>query len=90
MINYIKAELYRNFNRVYFWWYTFAIAAFTLLANILLKISSVSENAISLVELIEISTHMLILPIFLIPAIVEMVTAEENKNLTSKIFIFLS
>lgn len=84
MINYIKAELYRNFNRVYFWGYTFGIAAFTLLANILLKISSVSKNAISLVELIEISTHMLILPIFLIPAIVEMVTAEENKNLTSK------
>ena len=27
---------------------------------------------------------MLTLPVFLIPAIVEMVTAEENKNLTSK------
>ncbi|BDR71062.1 hypothetical protein K144313037_24740 [Clostridium tetani] len=84
MLNYIKAELYRNFNRIYFWGYTFSIAAFAVLINILLKISNVSETAISLVELIKISTHMLILPIFLIAAIVEMVTAEENKNLTSK------
>lgn len=84
MLNYIKAELYRNFNRVYFWGYTFSIAAFALLINILLKISNVSETVISLAELIEISTHMLTLPVFLIPAIVEMVTAEENKNLTNK------
>lgn len=84
MHNYIKAELYRNFNRVYFWGYTGGIAAFTLLINILLKISSVSESVMNLTILLETSTHMLIIPTFLILPIVEMVTAEEYKNLTFK------
>lgn len=79
MRNYIKAELFRNFNRIYFWGYTGGIAALTLLVNILL-----SDNSINLVMLMKLSTNMLTIPIFLIGPIVDMVTAEEYKNSTFK------
>ncbi|KGI36505.1 ABC transporter permease [Clostridium tetani] len=84
MRNYIKADLYRNFNRVYFWGYTFGIAALPLLLNIILKITNVSEDTMSLAILLQLSVHMLIIPVYLIAPIVEMVTAEEQKNLTLK------
>ena len=83
MLNYIKAELYRNFNRTYFWAYTGGIAILTLIMNILMKISSVGQS-MNLVVLIQASAQMLMVPVFLVVSIVEMVTAEEQKNLTFK------
>ena len=80
MLNYIKAELYRNFNRKYFWGYTGAFAVFAVLINILLKISN-SNNQI---DTLEMTAYMLSAIVFLLLPIVDMVTAEEHKNGTIK------
>lgn len=78
MLNYIRAELYRNFNRVYFWCMTGSLAAFALLCVV------ISKNALSLTDLFGIGIKCLILPVFLVSMIIEMVTAEEQKNQTLK------
>lgn len=82
MLNYIKAELYRNFNRVHFWAYTCSIAAFALFLNIL--IAATSSVNIDLSILFEPLVQFLILPVFLVAAYIEIATAEEHKNLTLK------
>ena len=79
MLNYIKAELYRNFNRVYFYAFTACISFVAILSNLLI----VNQN-IALGEMIQMSIKMLGLPIYLVIMIVDMVTSEENKNLTVK------
>jgi ABC-2 type transport system permease protein len=80
MLNYMKAEIYRNFNRLYFWLYTGIFVAIALIVNIELKIKNVL--GISLNALAEMSVVMLIVPLYLVIAFVDMVTAEEHKNLT--------
>lgn len=81
MLNYIKAEFYRNFNRAYYWVYTGSIAALALLINILIA-SSGSNIDFSI--LFEAITRVLIMPIFLVAVFIEIATAEEHKNLTLK------
>lgn len=82
MLNYIKAELYRNFNRAHFWIYSGVIAALALGLNIIFKINAVSD--INLAFLFEMITQMLVLPIFLVATFIDTTTAEEQKNLTLK------
>lgn len=82
MRNYIKAELYRNFNRVYFWCMTGSIALFALLGNILVKTTSRVPFYYEMV--FEVGALCLGLPVYIIIMIIEMVTAEEQKNQTLK------
>lgn len=82
MINYIKAELYRNFNRAYFWVYTGIISALLLTIVILFNVSSIPS--INLSAIIQISNHMVFIPVFLVAGTIEMVIAEEYKNKTLK------
>lgn len=82
MRNYIGAELYRNFNRVYLWLYTGVFAVLALAAVIILRANNVPE--INLTSLTEMSNSMLIMPVFLVVAMIDMVTAEEQKNQTMR------
>jgi ABC-2 type transport system permease protein len=82
MLNYIKAELYRNFNRAHLWVYSGVIAAMTLALNILIKISNAPDMDLSF--LFEMMTQMLIMPIFLVATFIDVSTGEEQKNLTLK------
>lgn len=82
MLNYIKAELYRNLNRKYIWVYSGVIALLALLLNILFK--SASATDFGLADLLGIVVQMLVVPIFLVATFIETTTAEEQKNLTLK------
>jgi len=82
MRNYIGAELYRNFNRVYLWLYTGVFAVLALAAVIILRAYNVPE--MNLTSLTEMGTSMLIMPVFLVVAMIDMVTAEEQKNQTMR------
>lgn len=83
MINYIKAELYRNFNRRYLWAYTLSIVLFPLILSIIIKVG-VSTDIMNLSVLLKLSLNMLILPVFLVIGMVDMVLCEEYKNGTLK------
>lgn len=80
MLNYIKAELYRNFNRALFWVFTGITAGLALLINIILKMNHVP--GMGLTSLVEGTVYMLTAPVFLAITFVDMITAEEQKNLT--------
>lgn len=81
MLNYIKAELYRNFNRAYYWGYVGALSILGLLFNFL----STNHNAgINLAEMFEFFTYMLSAGIFFVLPILDMTTAEEQKSQTLK------
>ncbi|MBV7273355.1 ABC transporter permease subunit [Clostridium sp. PL3] len=90
MINYIKAELYRNFNRAYLWVYTAIIAALVLAVNIIINISHAGNGVnLSLSNVLEITNSMMIIPVFLVAGMIDTVIAEENKNKTMKNVIAL-
>lgn len=80
MLNYMRAEFYRNFNRVYLWAYTgfFALSAFAI--NLLA--SSNKNIPIKVTVLMDITIAMLILPVYFVIPMLDMATAEENKNQT--------
>lgn len=78
MLNYVKAELYRNFNRLYFWLYTLIIAAIAALLVI------PANGHIKFTSLFEIAAQMAGIGIYLLLPIVDMVTGEEQKNRTLK------
>jgi ABC-2 type transport system permease protein len=80
MLNYIRAELYRNFNRLYFWIFTGVLSALALFINILTI--ATDSPGISLSMLLDSALYVLVVPVFLVAGIVDMVTAEENKNQT--------
>lgn len=87
MLNYIKAELYRNFNRLYFWLFTGILAGGLLAINVLVKIASLygltgNIGGYNVGTAIEGLIVMIIVPVFLVIVFVDMVTAEEHKNLT--------
>lgn len=83
MLNYIKAELYRNFNRVYYWSFVIIISGLGLSLNILMKATSVNVN-MNLSELMYMGIQSISLPLFLVLMMVDIITSEENKNLTLK------
>lgn len=80
MLNYIKAELYRNFNRMYFWNFTLLTSATVLFFIIIGKIF----NSGNLPMLLHIGIEALGAPIFLVLMTIDMVSGEEIKNLTLK------
>ncbi|MCM0647223.1 ABC transporter permease [Clostridium swellfunianum] len=82
MFNYIKAELYRNFNRMYFWMFTGIIAALPLLLIIVSKVNSIS--GVNLSMLLDTTLLMLSMPVFMLAGIIDMVTSEENKHQTMR------
>ena len=82
MFNYIRAELYRNFNRKHFWMFTGVLAALPLAIIILGRGNNVQGVNFSM--LLNSSLYMLSVPVFLIAMIVDMVTAEENKFQTMR------
>lgn len=85
MRNYIKAELYRSFNRVYFWGTTASIVLTALLFNgLLLYMNYKLDQSISLVYLMEAGIMMLSAPYYLVLVFADMITSEEQKNLTLK------
>lgn len=85
MRNYIKAELYRNLNRVYFWCFTGLIALVAISGNLGFAYMNKKFNSqISFGDLFEIGTMMLVVPMFISIAFVEMIASEEQKNLTLK------
>ena len=80
MRNYIKAEFYRNFNRMYFWNFTLITSAVVLLFIILMRTS----NFGNLPMLLEIGIAMLGVPVFLVLMTIDIVSGEEIKHLTLK------
>lgn len=80
MLNYIRAELYRNFNRLYFWNFAGITSILALVFNILMK--SVDSGNLSM--LLQMGIGMLNVPIFLVGIVIDMVIGEELKNLTLK------
>lgn len=84
MLNYIKAELYRNFNRAYFWLFTLFLSVLPLIFNIFLRIESQDNFLVNagLTAYIEGVMVALSVPVFFVPIFNDMVTSEEYKNLT--------
>lgn len=84
MLNYIKAELYRTFNRKYFYFLTGILAVCALGFNILLKIGG--SNGVCLIALMQVtvSKAVLLLPVVLLFIIIDMIASEEYKNGTLK------
>jgi ABC-2 type transport system permease protein len=80
VLNYIRAELYRNFNRMYFWIFTGIMAALALTVNILTGSNGVT--GVSLSMLLDTILYILVIPIYIAAGFIDMVTAEENKNQT--------
>lgn len=84
MLNYIKAELYRNFHRAYFWIYTGILTILPLIINIICKFQNSNVSTTGLKELFGIGIYMIAFPIFVVLAFVDMTTAEEQKNQTMR------
>lgn len=80
MINYIKAELYRNFHHVYFWTWTGVFAISSILLNILFR----AGNSTTQAQLLGTSLMALPLPIYIVLCYIDMTSAEEQKNKTMK------
>lgn len=78
MLNYIKAELYRNFNRLYYWGFVAGISLLAIFVNTVM----VADPNMDVGSLMNLGIQLLNIPIFLVFMIVDMVTNEENKNLT--------
>jgi|GEM_PF-313706 len=85
MLNYIKAELYRTFNRKYFYFFTGILAVLALGLNILLKLVGTKDN-VTLINAIAlpVTDYLLLFPILLLVMIVDMIYTEEYKNGTLK------
>src|SRR5690554_1283237 len=82
MINYIKAELYRSFNRVYYWNSIIFTSILGMLASISIKTNSLDN--MGLVALMYLGIRVISMPVFLVVFFIDMITSEENKNLTLK------
>lgn len=80
MINYMKAELYRTFNRLGFWLYAGCVSGLGLFINIMFKIYNAPVYGIEIY--FEAIVNLLIAGVFLVTAFIDMITGEENKNLT--------
>lgn len=83
MINYIKAELYRSFNRIYYWNFVVIMCLLAILAIVLAKITDIFADY-GLFGLIKIGIQLISVPVFLVVCFIDIITSEENKNLTLK------
>ncbi len=83
MINYIKAELYRSFNRVSFWAYTASIGILAVLSNVVILNVHGHIPTDSINSMFDDSLRgILIVPVFLVVGFIDIITSEENKNET--------
>lgn len=82
MLNYIRAELYRNFNRMYFWVFTGLVAALALTVTIIGRANNVPQINFSV--LLGSSLYVLTAAVFIVVPYIDMVTAEENKHQTMR------
>ncbi len=82
MLNYIRAELFRNFNRSYIWIYSGLLALLALMGNIIVKLEDVPR--MNLGVLFDACVQMIVIPVFLVIGMIDMSTSEEQKNLTLK------
>ncbi len=82
MLNYIRAELFRNFNRSYIWIYSGVLALLALMANVIVRLENVPR--MNLAVLFDACVQMIVIPVFLVIAMIDMSTSEEQKNLTLK------
>lgn len=83
MLNYMKGEIYRNFNRIAYWNFVVIISVLTLIFNIIIRTSEAAK-VMNMSSLIDIGIGSLLIPVFLVLIVVDLVTAEEQKNLTLK------
>lgn len=83
MLNYIRADIYRNLNRKYFWIYTGIIAAMAVLGIVLLKTSNAIPD-MDFNSVLSVAIQTFTLPIYLVGVFVEMSTSDEQKNQTFK------
>lgn len=86
MLKYVKSELYKSFNRIYFYTIIVSVAIFAVGIELLIKISGTTAVHMNLMELVKltINPNILTLPIYLILMITDMVLSEEYKNKTLK------
>jgi len=83
MINYIKAELYKSFNRVYFWAYTAFIAILAVLSNVVILNAQGHMPPESLNSMFDgLLMETLTIPVFLVVGFIDIITSDENKNET--------
>ena len=81
MINYIKAELYRSFNKIGVWALIAFMAILAVLSNVaILNVQGnmPSESINSMFDGLLMET--LIIPVFLVAGFTDIITADENKN----------
>lgn len=85
MLNYIKAELYRTFNRKYFYFFIGILAVLAMSLLIFLKIVD-AKNNISLIDAMgmSVTNYMMMLPVGLLVMLIDMIYTEEYKNGTLK------
>jgi ABC-2 type transport system permease protein len=76
----MRAELYRNFNRMYFWMFTGIMAALAVAIVILSSVDNIVRLNFSM--LLDTILYVLGMPVYLAAGFIDMVTAEENKNQT--------
>ena len=84
MLNYIRAELYRNFNRSYFWNLTGILSLLGLALNVFFKFNRNSLPDFGLNVIFTIGAGILGMSIYFVLIIIDIVTAEEQKNSTLK------
>lgn len=81
MRNYIKSELYRSFNRMTFWNTIGIISVLEIIFNILLRVNA---GTIPYEDLFGVSKGLFNVTVFVIIIIIDIITAEEQKNNTLK------
>lgn len=80
MFNYMRAELYRNFNRMYFWVFTVVMAALAVAIVILSRVDNIVRLDFSM--LLDTILYVMVMPVYIAAGFIDMVSAEENKNQT--------
>ena len=83
MLNYIRADLYRNFNRKYFWIYTGILSVLGFMVIVLFKTTGALPHK-DLNTALGIIALSFIMPIYFIPPFIEMIISDEQKNQTFK------
>jgi ABC-2 type transport system permease protein len=76
----MRAELYRNFNRMYFWVFTGVMAALAVAIVILSRVDNIVRLDFSM--LLDTILYVMVMPVYIAAGYLDMVTAEENKNQT--------
>ncbi|MGL4800363.1 MAG: hypothetical protein ACRCWY_13355 [Cellulosilyticaceae bacterium] len=85
MRNYIKAELYRNFNRIYLWLFSGVFALGSILLNMIFAyMNHAYQSGIHFEMLLELGIMWLTVPMYICVGFIEITSSEEQKFLTVK------